>query len=526
MTKASLLLTLMLAATTGSALAQETPERGGTLNMVVQPEPPTVMLGISKLGPVSFIGSKIYEGLISLAPDMSPLPGLAESWEISEDGLTYTFNLRKGVKWHDGEPLTSKDVVYSFSTFLPETFARTRSVMARTESITAPDEHTVVFKLKEPWAAFMMIFEVAGGTIVPAHIYEGTNIFENPANETPIGTGPFKFKEWAKGQYIHFVRNDEYWEEGKPHLDEIYFHIIPDANSRAIAFEQGNVDVLRGGDIENFEISRLADMPDVEVTEAGWEFLDPLAIININTRNAPLDNVKVRQAISYAFDRQFMIDAVFGGFGKPAYGPMTERTPFYDQSVLVDYSYDLEKAKALMEESGVQRDANGNYATLDLMPLPYGETWQRHAEYMRQQLSEIGIATNVVSVDVPGWSERATTGKFDITTNFIYLLGDPAMGVAQTYMSDNQLNRGTAANMDGYENPVTDELFAKAGRSTDPAERQELYSKVQEILSADIPVIWSHQMSFPTVHRSKVRNLTTTGLGLNANFADVWIAKQ
>lgn len=522
MTRASLLLAFMLAAMSGSALAQE-PQKGGTLNMVVQPEPPTVMLGINKLGPVSFVGSKIYEGLINLAPDMSPLPGLAESWEISEDGLTYTFHLREGVKWHDGEPLTSADVVYSFATFLPEAFARTRSVMARTESITAPDDHTVVFKLKEPYAAFMMIFEVSGGTIVPSHIYEGTNIFENPANETPIGTGPFKFKEWAKGRYIHFVRNEDYWQDGQPYLDEIYFHIIPDANSRAIAFEQGQVDVLRGGDVENFEIQRLAEMPDVEVSEAGWEFYDPLAIINVNTRNAPLDNVKVRQAISYAFDREFMIEAVFGGFGKPAYGPLTERTPFYDASVLTEYSYDLEKAKALMEESGVQPDANGIYATLDLIPLPYGETWQRHAEYLRQQLSEIGIATNVVSVDVPGWVERATTGNFDITTNFIYLLGDPAMGVAQTYVSDNQLNRGTAANMDGYENPEIDDLFARGARSTDPAERQEIYSKVQEIISADIPVIWSHQMSFPTVYRAKLKNLITTGLGLNASFADVWI---
>jgi peptide/nickel transport system substrate-binding protein len=283
------------------------------------------------------------------------------------------------------------------------------------------------------------------------------------------------------------------------------------------------VDVLRGGDVENFEIQRLVEMPGVDMTETGWEFYDPIALININTRNAPLDNVKVRQAISYSLDREFMIDAVFGGFGKPAYGPMTERTPFYDESVLTNYSFDMDKAKALMAESGLKPDASGIYATLDLVPLPYGETWQRQAEYIRQQLSEIGIATNVVSVDVPGWVERATTGNFDITTNFVYLLGDPAMGVAQTYISTNQLNRGTAANIDGYENPQIDELFARGASSTDAAERQEIYSQAQKILSADIPVVWSHQMSFPTVYRSKLQNLITTGLGLNSNFADVWI---
>lgn len=509
----------------GLALGADEPQKGGTLNMVVQPEPPTVMLGINKLGPVSFVGSKIYEGLITLAPDMTPQPSLAKSWEISKDGLTYTFHLQEGVKWHDGKPLTSADVVYSFSEFLPKAFARTRSVMARTESITAPDDKTVVFKLKEPYAAFMLIFEVSGGTIVPKHLYEGTDIFKNPANETPVGTGPFKFDKWEKGSYIHLVRNDDYWRDDRPYLDDIYFHIIPDANSRAIAFEQGQVDVLRGGDVENFEVRRLADLPEVEVSEDGWEFYDPLAIININLRHKPLDNVKVRQAISYALDRKFIIDAIFGGFGKPAYGPMTERTPFYDQSALTDYSYDLEKAKALMAESGIEPDANGVYAKLDLVPLPYGETWQRQAEYIRQQLTQIGIETNVVSVDVPGWVERATTGKFDITTNFIYLLGDPAMGVCQTYRSDNQLNRGTAANIDGYENPAVDELCAKGARSTDPAERRKIYSELQKIISNDVPVVWSHQMSYPTVYRTKVKNLITSGLGLNESFADVWIAK-
>lgn len=524
MKRMGIFLAALLMALPGLAFGQE-PQKGGTLNMIVQPEPPTVMLGINKLGPVSFVGSKIYEGLITLSKDMKPQPSLAKSWDISQDGLTYTFHLQEGVRWHDGKPLTSADVVYSFSEFLPKAFSRTRTVMGKVESITAPDDHTVVFKLKKPYAAFMMIFEVSGGTIVPKHIYAGTDIFKNPANATPIGTGPFKFDEWKKGSYIHLVRNEDYWQKGKPYLDDIYFHIIPDANSRAIAFEQGQVDVLRGGDVENFEVNRLAKMPDVKVSEEGWEFYDPLAIINVNIRHKPLDNIKVRKAISYAIDRNFIIKAIFGGFGKPAYGPMTERTPFYDASVLTDYSYDLDKAKKLMSESGLKPDADGVYAKLDLVPLPYGETWQREGEYIRQQLSQIGIETNVVSVDVPGWYQRATTGEFDITTNFIYLLGDPAMGVSQTYRSDNQLKRGTAANVDGYVNPKIDELFSKGEQTLDPAERQKVYSEAQKIISDDVPVIWTHQMSYPTVYRPKVHNLITSGLGLNENFADVWIGK-
>ncbi|MFV0473477.1 MAG: ABC transporter substrate-binding protein [Pikeienuella sp.] len=523
MMKALMTGAILVLATAMGVGAQE-PQRGGSLNLVVQPEPPTVMLGLNRLGPVSFVGSKIYEGLITFAPDMTPLPRLARSWDISEDGLTYTFHLRDNARWHDGEPFTSADVLFSFQEFNPKVFARTRGVMERVEEITAPDDHTVVFRLKEPYAAFMIIFEVTGGTMVPEHIYKGTDFFKNPANETPIGTGPFKFKEWRKGSHIQLVRNEDYWDEGKPYLDELWFHIIPDANSRAIAFEQGRVDVLRGGDVENIEVPRLGEMAGVSVTTEGWEFYDPLAIINVNTRRAPLDNKKVRQAISYALDRQFLIDAVFGGFGKPAYGPMTESTPFYDASVLTDYAFDMEKAKALMEESGVEAK-DGVYATLDLMPLPYGETWQREGEYIRQQLKEIGIETNVVSVDVAGWVERLSTGEFDIATNFVYLLGDPAMGVDQTYRSNNQLNRGTAANVDGYENPETDRIFAEAAQSLDPEQRQTLYAEAQKIISDDVPVIWTHQMSYPTVYREKIRDMITTALGMNESFADVWIAQ-
>ncbi len=514
----------LLALAAGQSWAQE-PVRGGTLNMIVQPEPPTVMIGIGRVSPVYFVGSKMFEGLITLAPDMTPLPMLAESWDISEDGRVYTFHLRHGVKWHDGQPFTSADVAFSFSQFLPEAVSRVRTVMQKVESIEAPDDHTVVFTLKEPYAAFMMVFEVSDSPIVARHIYEGTNIFENPANEKPVGTGPFVFSKWERGQYIHLVRNDAYWKENRPYLDEIYFQVVPDANSRAIAFEQGHVDVLRGGDIENFEVKRLAEMPGVEVSEKGWEFFDPIAIVNLNMRNAPLDNVKVRQAISYAYDRQFVIDAIFGGFGKPTFGPMTERTPFYDGSVLTDYSFDMDKARQLMAESGLTPDADGIYAKLDLTPLPFGEAWQRQGEYLRQQLRQIGIETNVVSVDVAGWSERATTGKFDITTNYIFLRGDPAVGVEQTYVSHNQFGRGGGANLGGYENPHVDELFLKASQALNRDDRRKIYSELQEIISRDAPILWSHQMSFPTVYRSKVKDLITTGIGLNDNFSEVWIGE-
>ncbi|MGB3067183.1 MAG: ABC transporter substrate-binding protein [Ottowia sp.] len=507
------------------ALAQS-PRDGGSLNLIVNPEPPGINLGNAKLGPSSFVGSKIYEGLISLSPKLEPIPRLAQSWTISPDGKVYTFKLRPGVKWHDGKSFTSADVLFSFKQYLPVTFARTKLIMEQVASIDAPDELTVVFTLKQPYPAFMYIFEATGGTIMPKHLYEGvTDYRTTQVNNTIVGTGPFKLGEWRRGAFIKLVKNTDYWDKGKPHLDNLFFHIMPDAVGRSIAFESGKVDAIRAGDVENFEIARLAAAPGVGLTKAGWEFLQPVGFLNMNLRNKPLGDLRFRQAIAHAIDRQFIIKNIFSTFGEPVNGPFPAGYVFRDTSVETKYPYDPARAKALLDEMGLKPGADGTRVTLRLLPLPYGETWQRLAEYTRERLNAVGIKTTIVATDVPGWFSRASSGDFDLAYNFVYLLGDPAIGVSQTYLSTNQLNRGTAANIDGYVNKEVDALLIKAEQETNKAERAKLYSQLQKQLSKDLPILWTHQMVMPTVYRTKVKNLITTGLGMNENFADVWIGK-
>jgi peptide/nickel transport system substrate-binding protein len=518
-------LALLAALALGGAHAQ-TPKTGGTLNLIVQPEPPAINLGSSKLGPVSFVGSKIYEGLISLNPKLEPIPKLAESWVISPDGKTYTFKLRQGVQWHDGKPFTSADVLFSFQKYLPVTFSRTKLIMEKVESITAPDASTVVFKLKSTYPAFMLIFEATGGTIMPKHLYEGVSDYRTTqVNNTIVGTGPFKIGEWRRGSYIHLVKNPTYWEKGKPYLDNIYFHIVPDAVGRSIAFESGRVDAIRAGDVENFEIARLAAAPGTALSKAGWEFLQPMGFFNMNLRNKPLDDKRFRQAIAHALDRQFIVKNIFSTFGEQVNGPFTNTYAFKDASVETRYAYDPAKAKALLDEMGLKPNADGVRVELRLLPLPYGETWQRLAEYTRERLGSVGIKANIVATDVPGWFSRLSSGDFDLAYNFVYLLGDPSIGINQTYLSTNQLNRGTAANVGGYVNPELDALLIKGDQTTSRADRAKLYSQVQKTLSQDIPILWTHQMVMPTVYRTKVKDLITTGLGMNESFSGVWIDK-
>lgn len=497
-------------------------QAGGALNLIVQPEPPTLNIGVNRLGPTTYVGNKIYESLLDYSPDLKPLPRLAESWTVSDDGLVYTFKLRKNVKWHDGQPFTAKDVVFSFEKFLPALQARSRLNLAEVKDIATPDDYTVVFTLKQPYPAFIYVHNTA---VLPAHLYEGVTDYRNAeANAKFIGTGPFKFAEWNKGSFIHLVKNPDYWDAGKPYLDDIYFHVIPDANSRAVAFETGKVDVLRAGDVENFDIRRLAQSDGVELTEAGWEFLQPVGYIHLNNRHKPLDDVRVRQAIAHAIDRQFIIDTIFAGFGHETNGPISRLSQFKDSSVETKYDYDPAKANAILDEVGLKPDANGVRFELKLVPLPYGELWQRQAEYTREALAAIGVKVDIVATDVPGWFKRLTTFDYDLGQNFVYTTPDPAIGISYAYTTIKGDNAGTTGgNVHGYSNAEVDQLLADASHENDTAKRKALYSKAQKIISADVPLIWTHDIVFPTLYRKTVHDLITTGLGTDDNFAVVWI---
>ena len=174
-----------------SVLAQT---KGGTLNMIVQPEPPVIVTAINQQGPTQFVAGKI-ESLLTYTTDLKPQPGLAKSWEAAPDGLSYTFHLQDNVKWHDGKPFSADDVVFSLSDMLPKTHARARVILNKfVESVQAPAPKTVVVKLKSPFPAFMLMFEPGFAPIMPKHIYAGTDYMTNPANQKPVGTGPFMFR--------------------------------------------------------------------------------------------------------------------------------------------------------------------------------------------------------------------------------------------------------------------------------------------------------------------------------------------
>lgn len=509
--------------TAGQVFAQgAAPKRGGTLTLPLTPEPPILILGVNSQGPTLVAASKIYQGLFKYSPKLEPLPELAKSWELSEDKRTYTFRLQKGVKFHDGKPMTAEDVIFSVMQFHMELAPRARGIFAKIKEATAPDPLTVRMTLDSPFEPFLLMFDVTTCAIVPKHVFEGSPFRTNPMNQTPIGTGPFRFVEWQRGNFIRLRRFDDYWKPGQPYLDEIIFRIIPDSQSRSLALQTGQVQMTSGNDIEPFDVPRFREQPNLEVITRGWEYFSPLMWIETNHRVKPLDDVRVRQAISHAIDRDFVVRRLWFGVGKPATSPISSTTRFHDPASKLP-AHDPRAAAALLDAAGLRPNAQGVRFSIRHLTLPYGEVWSRLAEYIRTSLRGVGIEVTLESTDAGGWARRVSDWDYDTTINFLYQFGDPTLGVERTYVSTN-IQKSVFTNTGGYRNEQVDALFTRARTEADPAARQQAFTEVQRLLTTEIPQIWLMEMAFPTIADRKLRNIVQIGTGIHASYDDVFLA--
>ena len=519
----ALLVALAFALTgLGSAFAQQAPKRGGELHSLMNPEPGHLAIGVSLQVPSQVIGSKIMQSLVKYGYDFKPIPVLAESWTISPDGKTYTFKLQKNVRWHDGKPFTAKDVVFT-TTELLKTHPLSRRVFARVEKTTAPDDHTVVFELKAPYAAFMTAFDPSSIPIYPAHLYEGTDYQKNPWNEKPIGTGPFKFAEWKKGSHIKLVRNDDYWKPGLPYLDAIYFHSIPDAAGRAIALEQGKVHFTSWGNIEGYDVARLKALPSLEMTTKGYEMIGVMMWLEFNYRKAPFNDVRFRKALAHAIDRKFIQQNIYYGLGKIPNGPFASVTKYYDAKVDTGWDFNPAKARQLLDEMGLKPDKDGIRLKTTLMPIAatYGEQFVRIGEYLKQALKDVGIDAPIVAVDAPTWIKRMGDWEYDLSVNFIGQYGDPELGVARSYISSNIQKGIPFNNMAGYSNPKVDELFAKGAVEMDEVKRAAIYSEMQKVMVDDAVFVWLLEFEYPHFINKKFKNVIVNAHGNKDDFEAV-----
>lgn len=518
-------LTMAVALAGGLASSAMAQTRGGSINVILNPEPPTLIYGLNVQTPTQIVAGKIYEGLLTYDFDLKPKPGLAKSWNISADGLTYTFNLQSGVKWHDGKPFTSEDVRFTLQDYLPQVHTRAKGNFSNVVAFETPDAQTLVLKLKQPYAPLISAFEVSSAPMMPAHLYKGKDFRNNPANQVPVGTGPFKFGEWKRGQYIKVVRNDEYWQKGLPYLDSVYFQIIPDAESRMLALENGSVQVASFGDIDFAFLPQIKANPALEVTNKGYEFAGPLSWIELNHRTKPLEDKRVRQAIQHAIDRDFIAKRIFFGAARPATGPVSSVTKFYDPKI-PQYKFDPKRAAELLDAAGLKADASGKRATIKLLGIPYGDTWNKLSEYIKTSLGKVGLHVVLESTDAGNWAKRYSDWDFEMVVTYLYQYSDPALGVDRSYLSDNMRKGVYGTNASGYKNPEVDKLLHAARLEVDPAKRQSLYSQGFGLVAEDAPLAWLVELSFPTITHKSVKNVTTSAIGVAENFATTYIDKK
>ncbi|MFM0604287.1 ABC transporter substrate-binding protein [Paraburkholderia sediminicola] len=507
-----------------SGLPSQAQTRGGTLNFIVTPEPTALVDLATTATNVLKVSPKVVEGLLEYDFRFQPRPSLATSWEVSDDSRKYVFHLRHGVKWHDGKPFTSADVAYSIQT-LRQVHPRAKTTFANVTDVATPDPYTVVITLSKPAPYLIKAFSSSETPIVPKHIYGGTDVLTNPANNAPIGTGPFRFVKWVRGSYIEYVRNDDYWDKGKPWLDRIVVKVINDPAARTVAFEDGSADLSGDTPVPLSDLERLKGNPKLGLETRGYEFQAGVARIEFNLDNPVLKNPKVRQAIASALDREVIRKVIYYGYATPLASPIIPSNPYYDPAP-TPYPFNVERANALLDEAGYPRKADGTRFALTVDPLPIGDLPARTAAYVKSALARVGIAITVRSQDLPAYLKRIYTDRdFDFSINGMSNLFDPVVGVARLYTTQNFRRGVPFTNGSHYSNPEIDQLFVQVAEETDEAKRKQLFSQIQRILERDLPDINLVAPQFLTVYSRAVHNHTTSPDGVSASFADVWLQR-
>lgn len=471
------------------ALAQQAPQRGGTLVVAVPSDPGHLNPAISTGSHVHVVADSLFNGLVGLDRELRPRPDLAERWTVGGGGTVYTFHLAPHARWHDGRPVTSADVKYTFEEILLKHHARTRAgIGANLARIETPDVHTVAFHLRRPYGALLQMLNVTEAPILPRHVYENTDPLKNAANTHPIGSGPFRFESYATDQHTVLTRNPNYFKAGLPYLDRVVFRVIPDANQQVLALIAGEADYVSS--VAGANVERLRGRGDlvIDQTRFGTGGGNCIMTVSFNLERKATADLRVRRAIAHAIDRELIVRQVNYGLGRVASAPISSGLTWAHASgALARYDLNAQKAVELLEQAGYTAGSDGVRLTLDLLHFP---TFSRYGEVLRQNLSKIGVRIVQRPLDRAAFVD-SVFAKRDFDLNLIsYCNGaDPDSGVRRMYVSSN-IGNIPFSNAAAYRNPEVDRLFAAAAEAADYAESARLYREVQAILARDLPY-WS-----------------------------------
>jgi peptide/nickel transport system substrate-binding protein len=447
----------------------------------------------------------MYSQLVRFDPDMNVMPELAESWQVSPDGLTWNFKLRQGVKFHDGQELTSADVKFTFDRLFE--VSPGKSDFIAVDKVEPAGKYGVKFVTKEPFAGLLAALGGFWGYIISeAGVKKNGDL-----NKAAMGTGPFILEDWKVEQQLVLKKNPNYFKKGEPYVDAVTLRVIPDEANIVAALRTGQIHHAFLEDNKNFNLLKdEKTLTGYRSSRLGYDYL------NINASRGPLKDVRVRQAISWAVDRAQVMRVAASGFGRltaPATQPM-KQWQIPEEQWMRYYKADVDKAKKLMAEAG---QANG--FTVKLLVIPTFPTMVSGAPVIAAQLKRIGINAEIENVEYAIWIKRWLAHDFDMTMNTTPGYADPDTAFFRT------LHSTKGQNWNSWSVPEIDALLEQGRRTMDQKKRKEIYDKVQIMILENVPHLWLFSAERIDFTQASVKGFRQHPTTLLYGFEDVWVDK-
>ena len=466
---------------------------------------------------------QVYNGLVRYDKNLALEPELAERWEISPDGLVITFHLRRGVSWHDGAPFTAADVEFTYRVMIdPKTPTAYGEDFRQVKKFEVVDPATVRVTYEKPFAPALASW---GFSIMPKHLLAGKEITSSPLARAPVGTGPYRFKEWKAGEKIVLEANDAYWE-GRPNIDRVIYRIIPDNATMFLELRAGSVDMMG---LEPLQYTRQTDTDAFRKNYNKYRYLaSSYTYLGFNLNLPLFQDKRVRQAISHAVNKQEIIDIVLLGLGQEATGPYKPGTWAYNPDVK-RYPFDQARAQALLAEAGWSAKGPdgflakaGQRFAFTLMTNQGNKTRSKAAEVIQKNLKSVGID---VSIRIVEWAaflkEFVNPRKFDAVILGWTIPPDPdAFDVwHSTKTGPAELNHVS------FKNAEADALIEKGRRTFSQEERRQAYGRFQEILAEEQPYVFLYAPDALPIVSARFREIVPAPAGISYNFIKWWVPK-
>jgi peptide/nickel transport system substrate-binding protein len=500
-----------------------TPRKGGTLIQVISADPNSSNPNITTSVPDTTLGSLVYEGVTTIDEDFRAVPCLAESWEVTPDGLRYTFKL-VDAKWQDGKPFTSADVKYTLEEVSARHGARFKAASDLITNIGTPDARTVVIELSKPYGPLLFSLSAyAGAAVLPGHLLKGTNVLENPASlDKPVGTGPFILKEWRRGDRLVLDRNPNYWQAGKPYLDQIVLKIIPDGGTRVLALKAGEVDYSY---FYFYPPSRIKEALTDTKLQLREQAVPQDKVLIFNLRRKPFDNVKVREAVLRATNREYIKKVIYHDLGNVPRNHIDSRLTWaHDPNIDLSkmYAFSIDAAKKVLDEAGFKPDSRGKRMEVKLAFDSTDTDFGRMSQVLASMWGHAGVQLVFEGAPRNVMMDKVfAEWDFDVTLQAYSTAGDPALGVARLYISS-AIQKRPFLNVSGYSNPEVDALFEAGANEADFKARGEAYKKAAPILARDLPVIPIWETASINVASVRVKGKWAWSTGYS-HWEDVWL---